>query len=280
MDPILRLNRVEVSYMGFSLGPLDLEIPRGAVVGLIGESGSGKTTCIKTILGLKKPDSGQVEVLGEAMDPNTFSQYGRMGIVFDSLYMPDSYYIYEVEDLCRDLYKEWDGEVFSQYCRDLSLDKNKRVEELSKGMKMKLAFAMALSHKADLLILDEPTSGLDPGSREEFLDLILNFMQDPAHSVLISSHILSDLDKVADYVAFIHEGEILFMEDKFSLGERYGIWKGSEEEFERIKGDHFIRYRTNDFGVEALVLKEKCQEGLELERPSVEEIMVFYLRGK
>lgn len=279
MNPILNLTKVEVSYLGFHLGPLDLSIPRGVVVGYIGESGSGKTTTIKAILGLKKIIDGKIEIFGEEMNPNTFSQFGKIGVVFDQLFLPDNMYIYEVDKLCSGLYMDWDTQLFVQFCRNYNLDKNARVEQLSKGMKMKLAFAMALSHKPELLILDEPTSGLDPASREEFLDLILEFMQDPDHSVLISSHILSDLEKVADYIAFIHNGQFLFMEQSDLLQEKYGLWKGAREDFDLLREDSIVRVRQHNFAVEALVLREKLGKDIALDKPTIEEIMIFYIRG-
>lgn len=280
MDPILRLIDLEVCYGDFKLGPLNLEVPRGAILGYIGQSGSGKTSTIKAILGLKKPARGRVEVLSEEMDPNAYSQYGKIGIVFDQLYLPENTFVYEVEKMGASLYKEWNREKFWTYCNGAGLSQNKKIEELSKGMRAKLAFFMALSHNPDLLILDEPTSGLDPASREEFLDLVLDFVQDPRHSVLISSHILSDLEKVADYIGFIHEGDFLFMEETNILHDKYGIWKGPQKEFEGLDPDSVVRYRDHSFGVEALVLQERYRGAKDLDFASLEEIMVFYLRGK
>ena len=209
-------------FDNFKLGPINLTIPKGTIVGYIGQNGAGKSTTIKLLLGLLNKDSGEIKILDE-INPSSVGLKDKLGIVFDDLLVPEEMTLIDVEKFCSRVYSKWNKNSFYKFKEKFNLPEKKIIKNYSRGMKMKLSMAVALSHNAELLILDEATSGLDPIVREEILDLLLDFMQDENHTILISSHILSDLEKVADYIAFINDGKILFMETKDELKENYGI---------------------------------------------------------
>lgn len=266
-------------FDSFQLGPLDLKVPKGSVVGYIGENGAGKTTTIKLLLGLLHKDQGDLKILGEA-NLKDVEIKDRIGVVFDDLPLPGEVNLGDVEKFCSRVYKNWDGEVFYRHIKNFHLLENQALKGYSRGMKMKLAMAIALSHQADLLVLDEATSGLDPVAREEILDLLLDYIQDENHTVLLSSHILSDLDKVADYIAFIHQGQVLFMEEKEELKEKYGLCSLSKEEARKIKEEAIVGRRVHAFGEDLLVQRDLVEKTLHLDKPTIEDIMVYFVRGK
>ncbi|MGO3018698.1 MAG: ABC transporter ATP-binding protein [Anaerococcus sp.] len=212
----IEIKSLEKNFDEFKLGPIDLNIPQGTIVGFIGENGAGKSTTIKLLLGLLRKDKGEIKILGED-NPSKVKIKDRISVVFDDLFLPDEMNLVDVEKFCSGVYSKWDRDAFNSYIRKFNLINNQKIKTYSRGMKMKLSMAIALSHNADLLLLDEATSGLDPVVRDNILDLLLDFMQDEKHTILISSHILSDLEKIADYIAFIHEGKVLFMETKDGL---------------------------------------------------------------
>lgn len=266
------------SFDNFKLGPVNLTIPRGTIVGYIGQNGAGKSTTIKLLLGLLRKDSGDIRILDEE-NPNNIALKDKLGVVFDDLYIPEEMTLIDVERFCASIYSKWDTNFFQSLIERFKLPKKKIVKNYSRGMKMKLSMAIALSHHAELLILDEATSGLDPIIREEILDLLLEFMQDENHTILISSHILSDLEKVADYITFIHNGKILFMETKDELKENYGICTLSNEEVEHLPEDAIIGRRLHSFGQELLVRKNLIPDGIQLQKPSIEDIMIYFVKG-
>ena len=227
------------TFDSFKLGPVNLTIPKGTIVGYIGQNGAGKSTTIKLLLGLLRKDSGDIRLLDEE-NPNSVELKDKLGVVFDDLLVPEEMTLIDVEKFCHRVYSKWDKKQFYGFIEKFNLPHKKMIKNYSRGMKMKLSIAVALSHNAELLILDEATSGLDPIVREEILDLLLDFMQDENHTILISSHILSDLEKVADYIAFIHNGKILFMETKDELKENYGICTLSNEEVNNIEEEYIL----------------------------------------
>lgn len=262
----------------FTLGPIDLNIPKGTIVGYIGQNGAGKSTTIKLMLGLLQKNSGEINILGET-DPGNPAIKDRLGVVFDDLYMTKEMTVIDIQRFCERVYTKWNNEEFNQYIERFKLPKKQKIKNFSRGMKMKLSMAIALSHEAELLLLDEATSGLDPIVREEILELLLDFMQDENHTILISSHILSDLEKVADYIAFIDSGKILMFEPKDELKENYGICTLSNEEAYEIDEDAIVGRRKHSFGQELLVKKDLMPGNIELQKPSIEDIMIYFVKG-
>lgn len=265
-------------FDNFKLGPINLTIPKGTIVGYIGQNGAGKSTTIKLLLGLLNKDSGEIKILDE-INPNSVGLKDKLGIVFDDLLVPEEMTLVDVEKFCSRVYSKWNKNSFYKFKEKFNLPEKKIIKNYSRGMKMKLSMAVALSHNAELLILDEATSGLDPIVREEILDLLLDFMQDENHTILISSHILSDLEKVADYIAFINDGKILFMETKDELKENYGICTLSNEEVASIDEEAIVGRRIHSFGQELLVKKNLIPNSIIFQKPSIEDIMIYFVKG-
>lgn len=265
-------------FDNFKLGPISLTIPKGTIVGYIGQNGAGKSTTIKLLLGLLNKDSGEIKILDE-INPSSVGLKDKLGIVFDDLLVPEEMTLIDVEKFCSRVYSKWNKNSFYKFKEKFNLPEKKIIKNYSRGMKMKLSMAVALSHNAELLILDEATSGLDPIVREEILDLLLDFMQDENHTILISSHILSDLEKVADYIAFINDGKILFMETKDELKENYGICTLSNEEVTSIDEEAIVGRRVHSFGQELLVKKNLIPNGIIFQKPSIEDIMIYFVKG-
>ena len=279
MDDIIKLKNVEKEFSGFKLGPLDLNIKKGTVTGLIGENGAGKSTTLKLLLNALKKDRGTIEVFGKDINDLSEEEKYKIGFVYDDLYLPDTMDIGEIETFHEKLYRDfWQEDIFYGLVDRFNLPEKQAIKSFSRGMKMKLSFALALSHNADLLILDEATSGLDPVARDDFLDILLDFIQDENHTVLISSHILSDLEKIADYIAFIHKGDLLFNEEKDRLMEIYGLVSLNDDEYESLDKDAIVAVRKHKFGRECLVVRDKMPDGIELEKPSIEDIMVYMIK--
>lgn len=265
-------------FDNFKLGPINLTIPKGTIVGYIGQNGAGKSTTIKLLLGLLNKDSGEIKILDE-INPSSVGLKDKLGIVFDDLLVPEEMTLIDVEKFCSRVYSKWNKNSFYKFKEKFNLPEKKIIKNYSRGMKMKLSMAVALSHNAELLILDEATSRLDPIVREEILDLLLDFMQDENHTILISSHILSDLEKVADYIAFINDGKILFMETKDELKENYGICTLSNEEVTSIDEEAIVGRRVHSFGQELLVKKNLIPNGIIFQKPSIEDIMIYFVKG-
>lgn len=265
-------------FDNFKLGPINLTIPKGTIVGYIGQNGAGKSTTIKLLLGLLNKDSGEIKILDE-INPSSVGLKDKLGIVFDDLLVPEEMTLIDVEKFCSRVYSKWNKNSFYKFKENFNLPEKKIIKNYSRGMKMKLSMAVALSHNAELLILDEATSGLDPIVREEILDLLLDFMQDENHTILISSHILSDLEKVADYIAFINDGKILFMETKDELKENYGICTLSNEEVTSIDEEAIVGRRVHSFGQELLVKKNLIPNSIIFQKPSIEDIMIYFVKG-
>ena len=223
-------------------------------------------------------DSGEIKILDE-INPSSVGLKDKLGIVFDDLLVPEEMTLIDVEKFCSRVYSKWNKNSFYRFKEKFNLPEKKIIKNYSRGMKMKLSMAVALSHNAELLILDEATSGLDPIVREEILDLLLDFMQDENHTILISSHILSDLEKVADYIAFINDGKILFMETKDELKENYGICTLSNEEVTSIDEEAIVGRRVHSFGQELLVKKNLIPNSIIFQKPSIEDIMIYFVKG-
>ena len=272
----LELNRVCKQYDTFALDQVSFTLPRGYIMGFIGENGAGKTTTIKAILGLVHYE-GDISVLGRPQEEITAVKE-QVGVVLEEATFPELLNARDINSILSGVYKTWDAGRFSGLLQRFSLEEKKRIKDYSRGMKMKLALAVALAHDSQLLILDEPTSGLDPVVREEVLDMLLEFIQNPSHSILISSHILSDLERICDYITFIHKGRILLSLPKEELNQTYGIYQGSEEALQRLPKEAILGLRRGQFGCQALVLREAAGN-LPLEPAELEETMVLMIKG-
>lgn len=279
----LVVNNLTKKYRDFVLDKVSFSIPCGTIVGLIGENGAGKSTTINAILGLINYDSGNIELLGkqDTQDDNVRNQ---IGVVFDGNNYPDVLSAQKLNRVFKQIYSTWDESKFFSLLKKMSLPENKKIKEFSKGMKMKLSIAAALSHNSKLLVLDEATSGLDPVVRDDILDMFLEFVQDENNSILVSSHITSDLEKVADYIVFIHEGRVVFCKSKDELRYKYGIIRCGTAQFDTIDKEEVIAYRKQDYEWEILIAdRDKAQRKYPkavIDPATIDEIMLLYVKGE
>ncbi|MDE7333778.1 MAG: ABC transporter ATP-binding protein [Lachnospiraceae bacterium] len=250
-------------YDGFTLKDVSFQVPSGSIVGFIGENGAGKSTTIKALLGLMPIDGGQIEVLGHKIlaGEKDVTWREQIGVVFDECNFPLGLKVKDVQKVMKNIYRTWEEGKFRDYMERFEIPLNKKIKELSKGMKMKLSIAAALSHDSRLLILDEATSGLDPVVRSEILDIFREFIEDEEHTIFISSHITSDIEKIADYVMLIHKGRLLFTEDKDKLLYNYGIVRCSKKQAQLIPGDIIVGKEEREYETSVLIRdKNKLEE--------------------
>ena len=278
----IELNHIHKSFPGFAIQDLCLTVPSGTICGLVGENGAGKSTTIRLLMNALRPDGGAARVLGvDASSPEFRDVKEDVGVVLDEAYYPETLNTLQVGKVMAGTYKRWDQGTYERYLRRFDLPEKKQFKDFSRGMKMKLAIAVALSHQPKLLVLDEATSGLDPIVRDEVLEIFIEFTREEDHSILISSHILSDLEKLCDYIAFLHQGRLLFCDEKDRLLETYGVFAGTAEQLESLREEAIVgREETHGYGgVRALVRRDEVPAGLELERASVEDIILFMVKG-
>lgn len=278
MENCIEVKNITRTYPQFSLKNVTFSVPCGSVVGFIGENGAGKSTTIRAILGLLKKGEGSITVLGENADELSPATKEKIGVVFDGLSFPENLTVKQLDKVMSGIYKTWNSERFFGYMTKFELPLGKTFKSFSRGMVMRLSIAAALSHDTQLLILDEPTSGLDPVMRSEILDIFLDFMQDENHSILISTHITSDLEHIADYICFIHKGEIMFTEERNEMMERHRILKCTDEQLSAIDKADIIGVRKGRFQNEVLTTNVKKYPDIPADAPSIEEIMVFYVK--
>ena len=279
MSDNIRIQNLTKRFEGFALEGVSFAVPRGAVVGFIGENGAGKSTTIKSILGLIRPDGGSMEVVGKDVGSLTKEERGRLGAVLGDGKLPENLTAKDLDGVFRYIFARWDAAAFFAYLDRFALPRGKKIKDFSRGMRQKFALAVALSHGADVLVLDEPTAGLDPVARDEILDILYDFMQDERRSVLISSHIVSDLEKLCDYIAFIHRGRLVFFEEKDALYEKYAVLRAPLETL-RSCADAVVAVHRGEFGAGALVLRAKLPAGIPVERAGIEDIMLYFARGE
>lgn len=283
MENILEIKNLSKKYNTFELKNINIELPKGMIMGLIGENGAGKTTTIKAILNIINNYSGEIKIFGLDNKANEKQVKEDIGVVLDDSFLSDYLNPIDINKIMKRIYKTWDEKLYFKYIEDFKLPTNKKSKEYSSGMKMKLKIAVALSHHPKLLILDEPTSGLDPIARNEVLDIFQDFIQDEENAILVSSHITSDLEHIADYITFISDGEILFSKTRDELLENYGIAKCSEKEFENIDKRDFIKYKKNRYEYDILVENKyefKKKYNMEvIDKPTIEDIMIIYIKG-
>ena len=271
----IELKGLKKSFPDFTLGPVDLAVPEGTILGLIGENGAGKSTTIKLMLGLLRTDGGSITILGQnakKLDKN------EIGVVLDEPGFPSLLNAKEIRSFLKDIYRNWDDAAWQDYMRRFELPQEKKFTEFSKGMKMKFAIAAAMSHHARLLILDEPTSGLDPVVRDEVVGILSEFTREPDHSVLLSSHIVSDLEKLCDYIAFLHKGQLLLNEEKDALYEEYGLLRCDLETLRTLDPNAIIGKKETPYGAE-VILRREAAGNLTLSPIGIEELFVFMVKG-
>ena len=283
MDTILRLEGVTRRFDTFTLQPLNLELPGGVIMGLIGENGAGKTTTLRLILGALHRDGGNITIFGKDLDGNEAHIRQDIGVVFDECCFHESMTPKNINAIFKGIYQNWNSSDFTRYCNVLQLPLKKKIKEFSRGMRMKLSIAAAMSHRPKLLLLDEATSGLDPVVRDDVLELLQEFVSDEEHSVLFSSHITEDLEKIADYVAYLHRGSLQFVRSKDELLYEYGIVKCGKSEFEKMDKSDFAAWRENTFEVQALTENREAirrkYPGCVIDQAGLEEIMLLYSKG-
>ena len=281
----IEIKELTKKYDGFTLDAISFAVPKGCVMGFIGQNGAGKTTTIRALLNIIKTDGGSIRMLGMDHVKDEYAIKEQIAAVFDELPFHESFTADQVNTMFRGLYRSWDEERFFAYLNRFSLPRKKKIAKFSKGMKMKLQIATDLSHGAKLLIMDEATTGLDPVVRNEILDIFREYIQDEDHSVLMSSHITSDLEKIADCVTFIDKGKILLTGYKDEILERHAVMKCAKAELDRISTADYISARRNDFSAEVMVADlaaaKRQYPDLTFDRTTLEEIMLFYVnQGK
>lgn len=272
------------TYPAFRLDRVDLSVPKGSIVGLIGENGAGKTTLIKGMLGLVHPEEGEVLIFGKDAKTSMKEIKMNIGVVLDGSFFMELLKVQAIDTVMKGIYDNWDTALFYDYLQRFGIDPSKKIKELSKGMQKKLEILTALSHHPKLLILDEPTSGLDPVVRNEILDIFQDFILDEECSILLSTHITSDLEHIADYLAFIDNGQMIFFETRDKVLDSYGILKCDQKKFERLEPSDVIRYRRNRYNYEVLVndrhsIRRTYRDAV-IEKITIEDLMLLYIKGE
>ncbi|EOS40599.1 hypothetical protein C808_00654 [Lachnospiraceae bacterium M18-1] len=282
MRNALTISGLTKTYQDFVLDHVSFTVPSGSIVGLIGENGAGKSTTINAALGLIQKEDGMVSVLGEENLNKDIKE--QIGVVFDGSNYPEILSPRKLNRVMKNIYRSWDEQIYFRLLKQFSLPSDKQIKQFSKGMRMKLAITAAFSHHSRLLILDEATSGLDPVVRDDILDMLLDFVQDEEHSILVSSHITSDLEKIADYIVFIHEGKVVFERPKDELTEQYGILKCGAAQFDALDKSDIISYRKMDYEWQILVsdrerMQKKYPKAMVVPA-TIDEIMLLYVKGE
>ncbi len=275
------MNAIEVrnlskNYKGFSLENISFTLPSGCIMGLVGENGAGKSTTIKLILDMIKKSGGEINLLGKS---NTACSKEDIGVVMEENGLPESFNAKEINSVLKNIYKSWNEKEFFHYLNKFSIPTNKKIKNFSKGMKMKIHIAVALSHNAKLLILDEATSGLDPVVRDEILDIFNDFTRDENHSILFSSHIVSDLEKLCDYIAFMHKGCLLLCEEKDELLNNYCIAQCDESRINKIDKSDILSVRKSEYGVNAVIKIFPATSDMNVSPINLEDLFVYMIRG-
>ena len=277
----IEIKKITKKYDGFTLDDLSFNVPKGSIMGFVGQNGAGKSTTINTILNIIKPDEGEIKIFGLDHIKDEIEIKKNISAVFDELPFHEELNAKQLNNVLGNIFPQWSKETFQSYLDKFALPSKKKFAKFSKGMKMKVQIAAALSHNAKLLIMDEATTGLDPVVRNEILDIFLEYLQDEDHSILMSSHITSDLEKIADSVTFIDKGKLLLTGYKDDILAVHGLIKCSKSDYAELDKNDIISARINDYSVEALVNdKEKCLKkysGAVIDPTTLEEIMLYYV---
>lgn len=278
MNNVLEISNVTKDYKKFKIDNISFNLPKGYIMGFIGANGAGKTTTIKLILNMIKRESGEIKVFGLDNIREEERIKEQIGVVFDECYYLEDWTLNDVEKAVSMFYKNWNSSIYEKYLKEFNLARDKKVKDLSRGMRMKLMIAVAFSHEAKLLILDEPTSGLDPVARDEFLDILRDYIEDEEKSVIFSSHITSDIEKIADYITYINNGKIIFTGEKDEFLEKYCIIKGGKEDITESQKKEIIGLRIHSTGFEGLIELKKAvgfSSKVIIEKASLDEIMIY-----
>ncbi|MBP3921139.1 MAG: ABC transporter ATP-binding protein [Bacilli bacterium] len=284
MKNAIEIKNLKKNYSNFKLDIKDLKIKEGAIVGLIGENGAGKTTLIKSILNIIKNDNGTIKIFDYDYKKEEQVIKEDIGVVLDDMFFPEILSPKDINLIMKDVFKKWDSEVFFDYLKKLGISSNKKIKELSKGMRKKLEIVVSLSHNPKLLILDEPTSGLDPVVRNEVLDIFLEFIKDENHTILLSTHITSDLEHIADQIVFINNGSIVIDNLKDELIDNYGILKCDLSYFDKIEKVDIIKYKKNKYEAQILIADRKKigrkYKDCVIDKITLEDLMVLMIKGE
>lgn len=284
MENILEIKNLTKEYDRFKLNNINLNLPKGTIMGFIGENGAGKTTTMKTVLNIVNRDSGSIKVFGKDNIKEEELIKEDIGTVLNDSFLSEYLTPKDINKIMKNFYRTWDEKLYFKYIEHFKLPENKMSKEFSSGMKIKIKIIVALAHHPKLLILDEPTSGLDPIARNEILDLFQEFIQNEEHSILVSSHITTDLEHIADYITLINNGEIVLSKLKDELIEQYGLVKCTEQEFNQIDSNDYIKYRKNRNEYDLLTenkYKFKKKYNIQvIDKPGLDDIMTLYIKGK
>ena len=276
----IALNHICKSFGSFAIQDLTLEVPEGTICGLVGENGAGKSTTIRLLMNALRPDSGTAAVLGvDTSSPEFLAVKEDIGVVLDEAYFPEVLNASDVGRIMANTYRNWEPDTYEGYLQRFGLPRDKAFKDFSRGMKMKLAIAVALSHQAKLLILDEATSGLDPMVRDEILDIFNEYTRQEDRSILLSSHIVSDLEKICDYIAFLHKGKLVLCEEKDRLLDEYALVRLPHERLADLPEGGVVGVENDPYGVRALVRRDMVPHDLPLEHTNLEDIILFLARG-
>ena len=283
MKNAIEIMNLEKKYPNFDLKIDELKIPSGIVIGLIGENGAGKTTLIKSILNIINKDNGKIKIFNKNLEEQELQIKEDIGVVLDNTFFPEILNAKNIDSIMQDTYKNWDSKLFYKYLKDFDIKDNQILKTMSKGMRKKVEIATSLSHHPKLLILDEATSGLDPIVRNEVLELFLNFTCDDEHTVILSTHITSDLEHIADYIIFIDKGRIILKNERDEIIDNYGILKCDIQDFDNIDKSDIVTYKKNKYNYDILINdKEKCKKKYKdyvIDKITLEDLMLLMIKG-
>ncbi|MBQ6285439.1 MAG: ABC transporter ATP-binding protein [Bacilli bacterium] len=283
MKYAIEIKDLKKIYPNFELKIDELKMPSGVVIGLIGENGAGKTTLIKSILNIINKDKGKIKIFNKDIDEHELNIKEDVGVVLDNTFFPEILNAKNIDSIMQDVYNNWDSKLFYKYLQDFEIKDNQILKTMSKGMRKKVEIATALSHHPKLLILDEATSGLDPVVRNEVLDLFLNFIEDEEHTIILSTHITSDLEHIADYIVFIEKGIVVLEKERNEIIDNYGILKCDIKNFDNIDKSDIVTYKRNKYNYDILIDdKEKCKKKYKdyvIDKISLEDLMLLIIKG-
>lgn len=285
MENIIEISNLQKKYKAdFKLGRIDIAIPKGVIVGLIGENGAGKTTLIKSILNMIKIDEGEIQIFGKDYQQKEKEIKENIGVVLDNMFFPELLTAKDIHSIMKDIYSTWDSDLYFSSLKKFRLKENQPLKAMSKGMRKKLEIITAISHHPKLLILDEPTSGLDPIARSEVIEIFQKFIEDEEHSILFSTHITSDLEHIADEIIFIDNGKVVLQKSRDEIMDNYGILKCDIEQFQNIDKKDILAYKKTKYAYEILIndrekAKKKYQEYI-IDKITLEELMLFMIKGE
>jgi len=269
---IVNLNK---SFKDFAVKDVNLSLPKGYIMGFVGANGAGKSTTISCLLGMIKADSGSIKIFDKDIKALTAEDKEKIGVVMEGVPFAPVFCLKDIDKVLKNVYSSWDSQKFLSLCSRFNLPPKKQIKDYSTGMRAKLNISMAISHNPQLLVLDEATSGLDPVVRDEILDILQDFVCDENHSILMSSHITSDLEKICDYIAFIRDGRIIFVENKDVLKEKYAVIHLAKDQYENLDKSAVVGIKVTDYNISALVLRDKISGDYITEKPSIEDIMLY-----